>query len=190
MGALCPECQSLERHRLFALALRDGFIDFTGSEVLHFAPESIVTKIVQEQRPAKYVTADLAKVAELQLDIESLDLPTASFDRIICSHVLEHVDDSKALAELRRVIRSDGYVVLMTPLIEGWANTFEDSSIVSTADREAYFGQHDHVRFYGVDFRERVRKAGFELLEYTAEARAAPRFGLQRGEKVFRAKPG
>jgi SAM-dependent methyltransferase len=189
MGSNCPACESKERHRLLALAMVDGFTSFAGKDVLHFAAEPIVTKMVLEQEPSSYVTADIEAPADLRLDLERLDVPEASFDRIICSHVLEHVDDQKALSELRRVIRPEGYVVLMIPIIEGWAETYEDSALTTEAEREAYFGQHDHVRFYGADFRDRARKGGFRLEEYTADARRAPRFGLQRGEKVFKAVP-
>ena len=42
-------------------------------------------------------------------------------------------------------------------------NTFEDSSIKSKNKREKYFGQYDHVREYGLDFKDRVEEAGFEV---------------------------
>ena len=42
-------------------------------------------------------------------------------------------------------------------------NTFEDSSIKSKNEREKYFGQYDHVREYGLDFKDRVEQAGFEV---------------------------
>ena len=29
--------------------------------------------------------------------------------------------------------------------------------------REKYFGQYDHVREYGLDFKDRVEEAGFEV---------------------------
>jgi SAM-dependent methyltransferase len=189
MGSNCPKCESKERHRLLALAVADGFASFADKYVLHFAAEPIVSKMVIEQGPSRYVTADIEAPADLQLNLEQLDLPDDSLDRVICSHVLEHVDDKKALSELRRVIRQDGYLILMIPIVEGWHETFEDQTLVTTAERETYFGQHDHVRYYGADFRERVRAAGFELEEYTADARRATRFGLQRGEKVFKAIP-
>ena len=44
------------------------------------------------------------------LDIEKLDVADASYDVIVCNHVLEHVDDGKALAELYRILRPGGRV--------------------------------------------------------------------------------
>lgn len=189
MGANCPRCQSKERHRLFSLALRDGFLNFANCEVLHFAPEMVVEDIVRTNGASCVVTADITpERAELCLDIESMDLPDESFDRIICSHVLEHVDDEKALAEMRRVLRSGGYAIIMIPMVEGWAETYEDKQVESASDRELYFGQDDHVRFYGSDFRGRVEQADLWLSEFTADGKSSPRFGLQRGEKVFKAE--
>ena len=48
-------------------------------------------------------------------------------------------------------------------------NTFEDLSIKSKIQREKYFGQYDHVREYGLDFKDRVEQAGFkvEMINYS-----------------------
>jgi GT2 family glycosyltransferase len=49
-------------------------------------------------------------------DIESLDLATASVDMIVSGDVLEHVNEPEAaLAELARVLRPDGHLVLTVP---------------------------------------------------------------------------
>jgi SAM-dependent methyltransferase len=187
MGANCPQCESKERHRLLALAILDDFVGFADQDVLHLAPEPIVGAMVRRNRPSSYVTADIAPGCDLRLDIEHMELPDDSFDRVICSHVLEHVNDAAALAEIRRILRSSGYAILMVPIIEGWSGTYEDSTKTSAEQRAKYFGQHDHVRFYGADFRDRVRAARLDLYEYTAGPEASPRYGLMRGEKVFKA---
>ena len=92
------------------------------------------------------------------------------FDLIICNHVLEHIDDDiKALNEIFRVLKSGGVAILQVPINFKRNETFEDQSIISRKDREKYFGQYDHVREYGLDFKERVEKAGFEveMVNYT-----------------------
>ena len=43
-------------------------------------------------------------------------------------------------------------MILMVPIIEGWAETYENNAISSDADRILYHGSNDHVRFYGADF--------------------------------------
>lgn len=188
MAANCPRCESKERHRLFALAIRDRFIDFRNKTVVHFAPEAIVRQIVKEDGAKEVIGADITPGrADIVLDMEAIDLPDSSVERIICSHVLEHVDDEKALREIARVLSPGGYAVIMIPITEGWNETYEDPSIVSEEDRDRFFGQFDHVRFYGADFRTRVRLAGLDLTEFSADGTNAPQFGLIRGEKVFKA---
>lgn len=186
LGTLCPSCKSYERHRLLALAFERGVIQLRDRDVLHFGPAKIVSKLIDEQRPRTHVTGDINPgKAQRVLDLEAIDLPEASFDIIMASHVLEHVDDRKALPELFRVLRPGGQLLAIVPLVEGWPETFEDPAITSPEDRTAYYGRFDHVRFYGADFRDRLRSAGFALEEFTAGAVDSVRYRLALGDKVF-----
>jgi hypothetical protein len=76
----------------------------------------------------------------------------------------------------------------MVPLIEGWLNTYENGRWTAPRERELYYGQHDHVRYYGADFRARVEAAGFSLEEFTAGPVDSISHRLLRGEKVFIAR--
>jgi SAM-dependent methyltransferase len=181
----CPKCGSLERHRLLCLAAREHRF-FAGKDVLHFAPEAAIRRLVDEQTPRSYVTADLfAKGVDRKENIEALTLEDRSFDVAICLHVLEHVDDRKAISELHRVLRPGGLLIAMFPIVEGWDETFEDASKISPADRLLHFGQWDHARFFGRDARMRLAAPGFTVEEYTAVEPLVSRYGLARGEKVF-----
>ncbi len=127
----------------------------------------------------------------LVLNIEAIDLPNQSFTAVICNHVLEHVDDEKALSEIHRIVQPGGRAYLTTPVIEGWRQTYENPGIDGKPQRTLHFGQHDHVRMYGADLRQRILAAGFDLREFTAEEPDVHRHGLWRGEKIFIAtKPG
>lgn len=183
--ARCPKCNSLERHRLLYLALENGFALPHNCEVLHFAPEPAVTKFIKP-KATKYVTADISGAGvDLALDITKLAVPDASYDVIVCNHVLEHVDDHLALSEMYRALRPGGRLYAMTPVCEGWDKTYENPSVDGAHLREVHFGQCDHVRFYGSDIRERIAAAGFVLEEFTAEGSIVIDHGLWRGEKVF-----
>lgn len=186
-SARCSSCQSRERHRLLKLAMDKRFVTFTGRDVLHFAPEPIVMQLADQQGFRSRITADIQPGrADRVLDIENIALPDASIDLIICSHVLEHVDDARALAEMRRALRPGGQIVIMVPIVEGWETSYEDAAITSKADRHQHFGQFDHIRYYGgLDFRRRVGAAGFDLSEFTAGGSECVRYSLQRGERVF-----
>lgn len=182
----CPECRSLERHRLFGLAISEGGIAFGDRDIIHFAPEAGLRRAILMCNPRSYRTSEYAgSNADLQLDIENMSVQDDAIDVLVASHVLEHVDDRKALAEAYRVLRPGGHLILMLPIVEGWDETYEDSAIMDRAGRELHFGQFDHVRRYGADVRDRVRAAGFQLSEFTAGPEASIRYRLALGEKVF-----
>ena len=124
----CPRCRGLERHRLIALCDREKNL-FEGKELLHFAPEPGMRSYILERKPKRYVTCDYAPdIADLRINIEKIDIADNAFDVVYCSHVLEHVDDSRAIPELYRIVRPGGVVLIMVPLIEGWDRTFIDAS--------------------------------------------------------------
>lgn len=186
IDSLCPKCLSHERHRLLALCDAQTSL-FSGRDILHFAAEQGMTKYVKATGPRRYLTCELGgRGADLDINIEKIDIADGEFDVVICCHILEHVDDSLAIPELFRILRKGGVLIAMIPVIEGWRETFEDHAKQRTVDdRILYYNQHDHVRFFGGDFRERVRKAGFVVDEFTAVEPDVARYGLIRGEKVF-----
>ncbi len=128
-------------------------------------------KNLKKIKTGTILTFDLkSPLADIKGDIKSMNFENKSFDLIICNHVLEHIDDDiKALNEIFRVLKSGGVAILQVPINFNRNETFEDQSIISRKDREKYFGQYDHVREYGLDFKERVEKVGFEveMVNYT-----------------------
>ncbi|MDP9159525.1 MAG: methyltransferase domain-containing protein [Acidobacteriota bacterium] len=99
---------------------------------------------------------------DVKMDISQIGYPDNTFDIIYCSHVLEHVpDDRKAMAELRRVLKPDGWAIILVP-ITGEC-TDEDPRCVHPEERLRRFGQEDHVRCYGLDYIDRLRSAGFSV---------------------------
>jgi len=114
-----------------------------------------------------YTTADLY-VPKVDVKADILDLPFEdnTFDLIFCNHVLEHIeDDAKAMSELYRVMKPGGMGIFQIPQEIEREKTFEDFSITSPEERAKHFGQYDHVRVYGRDYFDRLRKAGFTVKE-------------------------
>lgn len=182
-SAQCPGCGSLERHRFLALLLDQGLVP-EGSDILHFAPEARVSDLLR-RFAKRYVTTDLYRPGvDLKLNIEKIDLPDREFDVIVCNHVLDYVDDKKALAELRRILRPGGSLILMIDVTEG-ISTYEDPTL-SGDERESLFHDRDKLRLYGTsDFRDLIRSSGFQFREHVAEGRSAIEHGLNIGDKVF-----
>ena len=167
--ARCPLCGSLERHRLAIIFLRNktNLFDGQSRKFLHVAPERAFKKMFAEAAGAGYLTADLhAEDVMEKMDITDIQYPDESFDIICCTHVLEHVpDDRGAMREFYRTLRPDGWAVLNVPITTDV--TFEDPSITDPDERTRLFGQHDHVRRYGPDYKDRLEEAGFHVTVFS-----------------------
>ncbi len=192
--ALCPRCLALERHRLLWLYLeRETELLTELPRLLHAAPEAaLMRRLKRAYRavPDRYVTADLeSPLADMHFDIQRIPLPDASFDAVICNHIMEHVaDDRRAMRELCRILRPGGWGIILSPVDPGRATTFEDDSVTDPAERTRIFGQYDHRRIYGRDYADRLRGAGFEVadIDYAARFTAAERelYALS-GEHIY-----
>jgi GT2 family glycosyltransferase/SAM-dependent methyltransferase len=189
--ARCPVCGSMQRHRLIWLYMnrKTDLFDGRQKRMLHIAPEPQLARLFQKADYVDYLSADLFSAdAMIKMDITDIQYPASTFDVIYCSHVLEHVpDDSKAMREFHRVLKSGGWAILQVPITAD--TTFEDATVNSDEQRTQFFGQHDHVRRYGPDYKDRLLNAGFSV---TVDAFVrgmdngnTTRFGLMRNEDVY-----
>ncbi len=187
-NALCPSCLSLERHRLLWLFLERemGFDSTTGllPRLLHIAPEVAIMNRLEPiyellNQGDRYLTADIeSPLAKLHFDVQAIPLDDDTVDVIICNHLLEHVaSDAKALEEFHRILRKDGWAILMVPQELDRAVTFEDDTITDEVERTRIFGQYDHRRVYGADYADRLRAVGFkvEAIDYYSRLSASER---------------
>ncbi|TPV35695.1 class I SAM-dependent methyltransferase [Paucihalobacter ruber] len=190
-NVLSPSTLSLERHRLLWLYLKNETDFFTAEKkVLHFAPEQAFYKRFRKMKNLDYVTTDLnSPLADVKADICNLPFNDNSFDVILCNHVLEHIpDDTKAMQELFRVLKPEGYGIFQIPQDLLREKTFEDDSITDQKERAKIFGQYDHVRIYGRDYFDKLRSIGFKVTEvdYTKKLNQTEitRFALAKGEII------
>ena len=168
---LCPFCFSADRERLVYYYLKnktDIFKSERRSKLLHIAPGESLKKALKSYSSVDYISGDIkSSLADIEIDITDIKFNDNCFDVIICNHVLEHVlDDRKAVEELFRVLKPGGWAILQVPISKKHTETFEDFSIISPEEREKYFGQKDHVRVYGKDYKERLENVGFEMELY------------------------
>ena len=165
--AQCPHCLSLERHRLLYLFLqkRTDIFSNRNKKILHVAAEPCFIDKFEKIYGDSYLTADLINQNyKIKMDIMNIQYPNETFDIIICNHVLEHVsDDKKAMGEFRRVLKNNGWAILLVPVDNRVEKTFEDSSITTESGRLEVFGQKDHVRRYGRDYADRLKSVGFNV---------------------------
>ncbi|MFN3343206.1 MAG: class I SAM-dependent methyltransferase [Flavobacteriales bacterium] len=191
-NVLCPNCLTLERHRLLWLYLNEKTDFFTAKhEVLHIAPEQCFYKRFRSMSNLRYVTADLeSPLADVHMDMHHMPFKNEEFDIVFANHVLEHVDDPhQCMTEVLRVLKPGGWAIMQVPIDYSREKTYEDRSITSPADREKHFWQKDHLRLFGRDYPERLRKAGFSVDENNFSA-ALPddvreRYRLQKEEVLY-----
>jgi SAM-dependent methyltransferase len=195
-NALCPNCLSLERHRLIWLYLNDRTDFFKNRKtVLHIAPEACYIHRCEKLHGEHYITADIeSPLAKVKMDIHQIPFPENQFDVILCNHVLEHVrDDIQAMREMYRVLKPGGFAILQVPFFNPVPErTFEDDSITDKREREKIFGQDDHVRKYGKDYARRITQSGLISVadDYvnTLPDETRKKFGLAKGEIIYLGK--
>ena len=188
----CPVCSSMQRHRLAWLFFlqKTNLFDCNRKRMLHLAPEVALKPRLKCIPNMDYWTADLQDhKCIVIMDITDIQYPDNTFDIVFCSHVLEHIpDDRKAMRELARVLKPEGWAVFMVPL-NAQQTTEEDPSITNPAERERLFWQHDHVRLYGPDFKDRLEKEGFKVTvikpSQIASAEDCMRMGLPIQDSIF-----
>ena len=201
-NAKCHNCGSLERHRLLFLYIDEKFKIFGDStnpvRLLHFAPEKMFYDLFSNNSFIEYTPCDLfpedyafnggAEVSKV--DITRIPFADESFDFILCNHVLEHIPNDKlAMSELYRVLSKGGNGIIQAPIDYDRKQTYEDFSITSPKEREKAFGQHDHVRWYGQDYKTRLQNAGFIVNEDDYVTKFSPdeifKYGLMPSELIY-----
>jgi len=197
-NALCPNCLSLERHRLMWLYLKDKTNFFSRKlDVLHFAPEPCFISRFEKQHGDKYITADIeSPLAKVKMDIHQIPFGENHFDVVLCNHVLEHVkNDIQAMREIYRVLKPGGWAILQIPFFAPVPDvTFENNSIIDKREREKIFGQDDHVRKYGKDYTQRIAQSGLkpseENFSESFSREDAYHYGIVRTEVIYKAVKG
>ena len=187
--ARCLNCGSRERHRLLHLWITEGGGDkLAGKRILHFAPEKAF--VARMRGNPLYETADLTQAGVThQIDITRTGLPDAGYDVVMANHVLEHIpDDRAAMRELFRLLKPGGFALLTVPINATRRETYENPSITAEAERWAHFSAHDHKRYYGLDFADRLADAGFMVNTFRVSPQDEVRYSLLRDEWLYIAR--
>ena len=176
----CPICDSLERHRLIYFILqRYGYrLEHENIKLLHFAPEVPFYNLFKKFNNIDYYPVDFnPEIYEVRnihirdkVNMENLfQYDDNMFDFIYNCHVLEHIpDDLKAMGELYRVLKKGGVCITSAPVFN-IPKTIEKEEYNTPELRLKYYGQEDHLRKYGLDFKDRLESVGFnveEILSY------------------------
>ena len=193
LNRLCPFCYTDERRRLLYLFLKNRTNIFTTNKqikLLHIAPEQSLRTLITKNPNIKYFDVDLyLSLVKYKADITNLKFKKNYFDAIICCHVLEHIqDDMKAMSELYRVLKPNGWAILQVPISPVIKETVEYPEITSENERKRLFGQKDHVRIYGRDYKNRLESVGFNVKidnSITTISKFVSEYSLNKEESIY-----
>jgi 2-polyprenyl-3-methyl-5-hydroxy-6-metoxy-1,4-benzoquinol methylase len=109
-------------------------------------------------------------VTFLKGQIEQLDLPSESFDRIICSEVLEHTTNpSEILSTIRRLLTPSGRAIItvpIDPIIDRAKQVLRVTPVGwILGDRVQWGGDQYHIQKWWPWEFQRLLKADFEIVE-------------------------
>lgn len=155
--AICPGCDSYERHRLQRLVFEElaKTMDFSNKKMLHVAPEECNMAFFRNLFE-QYTTTDLyRKNVHIELDLTKIDLPDASYDVVLATHVLEHIEeDIAAISEIRRILKPGGLAILPVPIL----------TVRTVEYQKPNWSEFGHVRASGIDYFDRY-KAHFKSVK-------------------------
>lgn len=136
----CTQCQSLERHRQLRYVYSQLPAHYLVElEVLQLSPDIGVDQAWFKRYELSLFERDNS------IDIENIDRADASYDLVVCNHVLEHVaDDRRAMQELMRITRPTGFVQITVP------TPYTQPATVDWGHPKPE--SNEHYRSYGKDF--------------------------------------
>ena len=182
-NAVCPKCGSVERNRALTKYLENrGSFGNRRLRCLEIGPFK-GSRTYFESRNCDYISIDIdSELATEKMDVTHLGFPVDFFEMIICSHVLEHVDDDlQAMRELYRVLRNEGNCFIMVPFNRHRTDTIEY--------KEPNPLDPLHLRYYGMDIIDRLKSTGFNvsMLNLVAEISESDikQYGLSVEEFCF-----
>lgn len=194
-NAWCPNCESLERHRLLWMYFEKETNLYTAPlKLLHIAPETVFFHRLKTHSNIDYFPCDifpgLYPKGTRFFDVLNHHLPDNSYDVIICNHVFQYIEeDRRAMKSLYQLMKPGGWGIMQVPINTAAKVTYEDPTITDPLEREKAFGLKEHVRYYSYDYADRLREAGFTVtvIDYTREFSDEEifKYGFYKGDAIY-----
>lgn len=173
-ASVCPRCRSHARHRALAVYLEKLLSAMPErAAILHFAPERALARTFAAHPEFSYVGVDIGtRAISARADMSAIPFRSDTFNLVLSSHVLEHVEHERAaLGEIARVLTPGGCAVLMVPMVPNWER-------MPTVE----FGRANfqgHWRQYGCDLAARIGASGLGCAIVRTREYAAPELRLR-----------
>ncbi|RXF74456.1 hypothetical protein [Hansschlegelia zhihuaiae] len=149
----------MARTRYLALAISKLAPPPSGYQVVHFAPEKGLAKLLHAKYASHYVAADYApeRYSNIGLPVKFVDLrepgshfPPDSVQGFIHSHILEHIPApiDKVVTDMNNAVRKGGFHIFVLP-VRGQRYREDLSPDLSPEERSVQFGHPEHMRDFG-----------------------------------------
>ena len=93
------------------------------------------------------------------------------------------------MQEFYRVMKPNGWGIFQVPIDYNNEKTMEDKNITDPKEREKLYWQSDHLRLFGLDYAQKLRKNGFKVSEYNLTKELNPdlvaRYALPKDEVIY-----
>ncbi len=173
----CPHCGAKPRNRAVHWYLRQVIRPslVAASEVLEVGGSRVAVQRFSAEAViggARYTVIDRRKLdfhARIEpphrfilMDVTNADFADDSFDVILCNHTLPYIrDDSRALSEIFRCLKTDGLAMLDSSHDEDRTRTVDEYRRQHPQLGDDYFAENGDQWVYGKDYLARVEAAGF-----------------------------
>ncbi|MDP1845274.1 MAG: methyltransferase domain-containing protein [Candidatus Moranbacteria bacterium] len=182
----CPKCGLNNRLRATYHLMRELFPDFEERKI-YVTEEAtpFFTKLKEKNKNiigSEYFAGDARKKILIEglnrevnnEDITKLSFNNGEFDLVISCEVLEHIPDyKKALEEIYRVLKKDGYFIFSVPFISSSKKTITRAKIVDGKTEHILPAEYhgDPVNadggclcfyYFGWDLFKELKKTGFQ----------------------------
>jgi 2-polyprenyl-3-methyl-5-hydroxy-6-metoxy-1,4-benzoquinol methylase len=110
-----------------------------------------------EISPAAEYACNVRQLDVINIPLEEIAFPPCSFDVVLASHLIEHLNDPFSfLKEARRILKDNGQIFITTPNISGL-----QAYLYGGRWRSAIF---DHLYLFSVrTLKKMLKKAGFKV---------------------------
>lgn len=208
---LCPHCGAKPRHRemvAFIQHLQKSGQLTNGSKILEVGPSKVTCLKVMTPKFLQGISYTVVDIRELphhqvikkngyeyrQSSATELPFQDESFDLVICNQVLPYIEeDVKAMAEMRRVLKSSGIAVLNSH-VESYPQSKKIADLQKSQPEKytaAFIEENGTAWEYGQDYLERLQQAGWkvgveEILPYVGlSASDRDRLGLKASSEWY-----
>lgn len=193
-NARCPVCGSLEATRILWLYISNEILGKRNkNKWLYFTPvSSILSKLKIHD-----VIPDVAGLEYFNLGYAKNEqkFSGGNYDVILFSHQIQYLnDDNEAFAELKRLLRPGGFVLIQTIINSAMERKYEKIETLEDRDRLKNYFEPGVKSVYGADFHKLLSKAGFlvETVDYAGQLgqSATEYYRLGNGERelIFKCK--